>query len=284
VRIEVIEDVDAFASAAGDLLAADEAHHTALLSGLQAARRAAARGETLPDGWFTVVVHDGKRVAAAARRWRRTWVLSLGPADALAALGCWAAARGEFDGFVGPDDAVCAFERGTGLTAHTHLTLPLMRLDGPPRLPRPAAGVLRRATADDLPLLLAWNEAFRVEARIPMTAAQVAADVRRPARLDSQYLWIGEDAQPVGMIGGQTIAPSGARIGPVYTPPVQRGRGIGGAMVATLSELLLAQGARCVFLFTDASNPTSNALYQRIRFVPIGRHLHRLLPNAAPAA
>jgi hypothetical protein len=39
VRVEVIEDVDAFAAAAGDFLAADEAHHTVLLSALQGARR-----------------------------------------------------------------------------------------------------------------------------------------------------------------------------------------------------------------------------------------------------
>ena len=60
----------------------------------------------------------------------------------------------------------------------------------------------------------------------------------------------------------------------MYTRPAQRGRGIGAAMVATLSRQLLAAGARCVFLFADAGNPTSNALYRRIGFVPVGRHLH----------
>jgi hypothetical protein len=39
VRVEVIEDVDAFAAAAGDFLSANEAHHTVLLSALQGARR-----------------------------------------------------------------------------------------------------------------------------------------------------------------------------------------------------------------------------------------------------
>jgi hypothetical protein len=52
VDLEVIDDVDASAGAAGDLLAADEAHHTVLLSALQGARRAIERGEALPDGWL----------------------------------------------------------------------------------------------------------------------------------------------------------------------------------------------------------------------------------------
>lgn len=281
MRVEVIEDVDAFAAAAGDLLAADEANHTVLLSALQGARRAVARGEAPPDGWFTVVVRDGERAVAAARCWRRTWLMSEGPEDALTALGRWAVARGEFDGFVGPESAVQAFERGAAVSARTHLELPLMRLEGGPRTSRGAVGKLRPAAADDLPLLLAWHEAFRVEARIHLTAEQVAADLQRPGRLDSQFLWISDDGEPVGMIGGQTIAPSGARIGPVYTPPALRGRGIGAAMVAALSQQLLVSGARCVFLFTDASNPTSNALYQHIGFVPIGRHLHRLLQTPA---
>lgn len=280
MHIEVIDDVDAFAAAAGDLLAADEAHHTVLLSALQGARRAIERSEALPDGWLTAVVRDRERVVATARCWRRTWVLSTGPEEALQALGGWAAQRGDFDGFVGPEASVHAFEGGGRLAARTHIELPLMRLEGTPRQPRSVTGALRRATVDDLPLLLAWHEAFRVEARINLTAEQVAADLQRPGRLDSQHLWIGDDRQPVGMIGGQTIAPSGARIGPVYTLPALRGRGIGGAMVAALSQQLLAAGARCVFLFTDASNPTSNALYRRIGFVPIGRHLHRVLEAA----
>jgi hypothetical protein len=44
VRIEVIEAVDAFAAAAGDLLATDEAHHTALRPAPRGAQRAVVRG------------------------------------------------------------------------------------------------------------------------------------------------------------------------------------------------------------------------------------------------
>jgi uncharacterized protein len=56
----------------------------------------------------------------------------------------------------------------------------------------------------------------------------------------------------------------------VYTPPEERGRGFATALVADLSQRLLADGrAQCV-LFTDLANPTSNAIYARIGYRPIG--------------
>jgi len=277
MRIEPLGEVEDFAAAAEAFLGEDEANHTVLLAALQGARRAIARGEPLPEGWDAAVAVADGRVVAAARCWRSRWIVSTGPADAWHSFGAWAARRGGFDAVVGPEAAVTAFERGADIATRTHLTLPLMRLDGAPRLPHPVAGSLRRATDEDLPLLLDWHEAFRVEAKIDLTPAQVQADLRRPGRLDTQYVWIDEASLPMGMVGGQTIAPTGARVGPVYTPPALRGRGIGGALVVALSQRLRDAGARCVFLFTDATNPTSNALYQRIGFVPIGRHVHRVV-------
>ena len=55
----------------------------------------------------------------------------------------------------------------------------------------------------------------------------------------------------------------------VYTPPEHRGRGYATSCVAALSARLLAEGRRFCFLFTDAANPTSNAIYQRIGYVPV---------------
>jgi predicted GNAT family acetyltransferase len=277
VRVELIDDVELFASIAGAFLASDEANHTVLLSALQAALQAQAGGEPLPEGWFGAVVVDGSAVVAAARQWRGTWVMTTGPTEALQALGRFAVRQGAFKGFVGPAPSVQAFEQGSGLAAHMHTELPLMQLQGAPVLPKPVEGRLRVATLDDLALLRDWHEAFRIEARIDMSAEQVATDAERNARAGTQYLWLHPDGSAVGWVGGRTIAPSGARIGPVYTPPALRGRGIGGAMVVTLTQRFLDAGARCVFLFTDAANPTSNALYQRIGFAPIGRHLHLMV-------
>jgi predicted GNAT family acetyltransferase len=55
------------------------------------------------------------------------------------------------------------------------------------------------------------------------------------------------------------------RIGPVYTPPYFRRHGYASAITAMVAQHLVDQGAR-VMLFTDASNLTSNAIYQAIGF------------------
>jgi predicted GNAT family acetyltransferase len=67
--------------------------------------------------------------------------------------------------------------------------------------------------------------------------------------------------------GGKT--PSGMRVSWVYTPPEQRGHGYASALVAALTEQLLAAGNRCCFLYTDLANPTSNGIYQRIGYQPV---------------
>ena len=74
---------------------------------------------------------------------------------------------------------------------------------------------------------------------------------------------------PVSLAGWGGPTPNGIRIGPVYTPPERRGRGYAGALTAGVTRTLLDAGRRFCFLFTDLSNPTSNALYARIGYEPV---------------
>jgi GNAT superfamily N-acetyltransferase len=270
MRVEFIGKPERFVELAWPLLIADEAHHTHLLSGLQSWQR----GTTpQPEPWSSAAVFDGDVPVAVARLVRRQWWLSLGPAQALAALGGAAAEHSSFDGAVGEESAARAFASACGQPMRERFALPLMRLTGAPRKMN-AAGTLLAATADDRERLLAWTEAFRVEARLPDTAEEAAQLTERKLRHGGLWLWCDAGGAPVAFLGGQTIAPSGARIGPVYTPPQRRGQGIGAAMVAALSQRLLDDGARGVFLFTDATNATSNALYLRVGFETVGRHSH----------
>jgi hypothetical protein len=57
-----------------------------------------------------------------------------------------------------------------------------------------------------------------------------------------------------------------ARVGPVYTPPPDRGRGYAGSAVAALSRRALAEGADRCALFTDLANPTSNKIYAQVGY------------------
>ena len=58
----------------------------------------------------------------------------------------------------------------------------------------------------------------------------------------------------------------------VRTPPEERGRGFAGAVTSAVSRAALDAGAEQVLLFTDLANPTSNALYRRLGYRPLGDH------------
>lgn len=60
------------------------------------------------------------------------------------------------------------------------------------------------------------------------------------------------------------------RIGPVYTPPKERGRGYARALVAAVSRRRLTEGDSACCLFTDLANPVSNAIYPQVGYRPVG--------------
>ena len=74
------------------------------------------------------------------------------------------------------------------------------------------------------------------------------------------------------MSGASNAAAGVARVQRVYTPPGHRGRGYATACVEHQSRLLAERGLGCV-LYTQLSNPTSNAIYQRIGYQPIAETL-----------
>jgi predicted GNAT family acetyltransferase len=129
-----------------------------------------------------------------------------------------------------------------------------------------ASGTLIPADQSDFDLVLGWLEAFTDEAGItsPNLREAIAAGLRR----HSLHFWMA-GGEKVSMAGHAPLVetPSGtiARIGPVYTPKEHRSNGYASALTASLSEKLMARGAK-VMLYTDAANPTSNSIYQRIGY------------------
>jgi predicted GNAT family acetyltransferase len=85
------------------------------------------------------------------------------------------------------------------------------------------------------------------------------------------------DGVPVSMAGLSRDVAGVVRVQAVYTPPEHRRRGYGGAITTAVSQAALDAGAAEVVLFTDLANPTSNALYQRLGYQPIGDRVQLLL-------
>jgi predicted GNAT family acetyltransferase len=90
----------------------------------------------------------------------------------------------------------------------------------------------------------------------PWTPAEAA---ERPVP-DGTYLWI-EGGDVVSMARHSPPVAGVSRVGPVYTPPEHRRHGYGSAVTAAATQAAMDGGAAQVILYTDLSNPTSNAIY-----------------------
>ena len=91
-------------------------------------------------------------------------------------------------------------------------------------------------------------------------------------RIDSGdiYLWKNGEGDFVSMAARVRQTSSTSSISWVYTPTLYRGRGYGSKVTAYLTQLLFEQGSIVCNLYTDASNPTSNSIYQKIGYQIIG--------------
>jgi len=131
--------------------------------------------------------------------------------------------------------------------------------------PTGVPGSARPAGEGDRSLLMHWYRAFAEEAEA--RAMDLEGSVDRMLAAGGAWIWV--DGQPVSLAVRRAPAEGSARVGPVYTPPAHRGHGYGSAVTAMATRDILDDGAIPV-LFTDLANPTSNAIYQRLGYRPVG--------------
>lgn len=267
------DSLDAFLAGAGGHLRADPVQHTVALTVLETLRQAGpnAFGDTPPVfGWhesatgetdgaflqtppFPVLTTSlppgsvGRLLDALASRPAPVSV-HIASTDEPGVLAAWAALTG-----------------GTGTSRLRSRLHKLWVLTPPDPMP---PGAARLAHNGDKDLLVDWNVAFSREigAGYPGRAERAVAD-----RLSHDGLMLWETGGlPVAMAGVTREVAGVVRVLSVYTPPAHRRRGYGGAVTTAVSRSALAAGASAVVLFTDLANPTSNALYQRLGYRPIG--------------
>lgn len=226
-------------------------------------------GDSAPPVWITIESDDQQPIGAAVRTPPRNMVVPAVPTELARALAEFMLGRSEgadLPGVNGPVQAARAFADRwaelTGCDVRTETNLRLYRLDrlDPPTDP---GGAWRLATRDDGDLCLGWFVAFAAET-IPSAPPPEMRDIR--ARVDGRRLGLWQvDGRPVSLAGWTVPASGVVRVGPVYTPPEQRGRGYGTAATAAATAGILSAGAQPC-LFTDLRNPTSNSIYQRIGY------------------
>lgn len=134
--------------------------------------------------------------------------------------------------------------------------------------PRARSGQLRPARAADTELIADWLWAFDHEA-LGAGTARTEAYAGAQRRIAGQEIFVWDDGQPVAMAGTTRPTRHGRGVNAVYTPPEMRGHGYASACVAALSQRLLDSGAWFCTLFTDPTNPVSEAIYAKIGYRPL---------------
>jgi GNAT superfamily N-acetyltransferase len=270
MRVTQQSDPRAFAGLARPLLLRDEARHCMVLGILDTL---VSQPERYPSSQLLAMEGEAGLQGVAWRTPPHPLGLSAMPRAAIHALvdylaatsigvSALAAARPEVDVFLER-----WLERRGGSTSHC-IDQRIYRLEKLLVQAR-APGALRTATALDLDLVLPWSMAFVRECGLGGgDEEELRHGVSVALEHGQRVLWEREGtAVAMAGFGGKT--PSGVRISWVYTPPALRGRGYASALVAALSDRLLAEGHRRCFLYTDLANPTSNGIYRRIGYEPV---------------
>jgi len=126
-------------------------------------------------------------------------------------------------------------------------------------------GRFRPATVADKELVDEWRHAFVIETGVGSAPER---DITPALEIGWIFLW--EDGVPVSIAHKSRPTDKGMNVSGVYTPPELRGRGYATSCVAELSRNILQSGKEFCVLYTDLSNPTSNSIYIKIGYQPVG--------------
>jgi len=142
----------------------------------------------------------------------------------------------------------------------------------------------RRAGPDDVELVTEWRVAFSLESLgdedSPRLWEQVRTSVRRG--VSENRIWVLEAAGvPVSTSGFNAAVREAVQIGGVWTPPAQRGRGYGRAVVAASLLDARNQGVGKAVLFTGLDNLPARRAYGVLGFRPLGDYRLVLLRHRA---
>lgn len=269
--------LSAFAPAAASWLTHDPVRHNHLATVVS--QRADGALPTEPDAVWALL----RDAPGAPPEWVATWTpphLLLVPefdddaADALvnALIEAGDAVPGVTGMSPGPGAVARAWTARTGDVARPGTATRLLLLETL-RPPADVPGKLIRADWTYRPWLIKAVLAFVRDIPHDEPTSFTEKDAARQVDycLSTGTVWLWEvRGEPVALVIHAPPAGGVYRISSVYTPPEKRRRGYAAAATAELSQHLLDIGARSVLLFTDAANPTSNGVYERIGYRAIG--------------
>lgn len=283
--MEFLTDAAEFLAVAGDHLAAEPVVSTVVTTVAHRIIAQAADGiAPRADDWWLVVRDGSGSIVGAGMRTapfppRPPFLLPM-PDEAAVALARALHERGEevlgVNGAL-PASEVFAAEVARLVGGRVEVTVHTRLFElGELIPPAPAPGRLVAATEDQVDLAIQWfaefaDDADRQAGRPPGSTGHELPDraaMLHRIRNQELWFWVDPTGQPVHLTAASQPAFGVSRIGPVYTPAAQRGRGFASNAVAEVSRRLQAQGVR-VCLYTDQANPVSNKVYIALGYRPV---------------
>jgi predicted GNAT family acetyltransferase len=258
-------DVEAFTTAAGDLLRRDPAANTVMLTAIAEYRAGQRWSPAEPVfGW------RGLGVQAAMCRFPPYELavseMSIRDASELAEV----VAPQQVPAVRGPVQTVEAFTtrwvQRSGATPEPGRRQRLYRLTRLLEPPERAGGVGQLARAADVGIVVRWLNQFAAEAgSVPVDRTAWAINAVR-----SGLIWTWHDHDEVVAVACRHLpVESTSRVGPVYTPPEHRQRGYGTAVTAAITADALTRGATQTVLFADLADATANGIYTTVGYRPV---------------
>jgi hypothetical protein len=160
-------------------------------------------------------------------------------------------------------------KKNTGYTVETDLRLYELTQLSPDAKP----GTVRLARESDMAFLPYWNEAFISECfGNPIHVSEDAKVYHSIIERKKRYI-MEVNGTPVCMASINREMETVCGIAAVYTPPYFRKKGYASACVAAVSQIVLDRGFKKCVLYTDLTNPTSNSIYMKIGYKPVGDSL-----------
>ena len=275
VIVERFSSAEEFSRAAEEFLVAREAENNLLLGIAADLARGSGYGEIAP--YLGVAMRGGRVTAAIVRT--PPYGVAVSESDDDEAVDALAQdvlqVYPDLPGAIGPIRS-----SGRFVEKWESLTIQRSRIRANERIYRCGAvtrarsprGEMRAFRGADRQYALQWWKLFISESKLPRLGgdAQILDGIdRRVSDPDGGIFFWEVDGEVVSMAGAGGKTPNGVRIGPVYTPPNERGKGYGTALVADLTTAMLERGRQFCFLFTDLANPISNSIYSQIGYVPV---------------
>ena len=232
----------------------------------------ATGSRTYEDYFWWSVSQDNRVVGLAIRTVPYGYVFSPMGTDAVEELYSFISVEDSFaHEFAGPKDVIDYLVRISGKAvteSEGELIYECQKL-----IPAKPVGEFRAANESDFNLIYNWMKTFMVTTGLRMYDLE---RVVRTGLIAGRYYLLILQGAPISMGGHSDLQIfegfSIGRVGPIYTPEEFRKKGYASALTSEITKTLISQGALPT-LYTQAANPTSNKIYQKIGYTLVDENL-----------